>query len=206
MAAPSRKKEKEKLSYADYCEWSDDKRYELIDGIAYAMNAPMRVHQEALMEIARQMANFFKGHKCRVYPAPFDVRLPSLSKKDEEIFNVVQPDITVVCDKKKLDEYGCIGAPDLVIEILSRSSSSYDNIKKRALYEKFGVREYWLVHPNDRLVTLYQLENGHYGRPEIFDRTTGVTSKIFPELQIELADIFEPDPPTVEGPTPAAWI
>ena len=190
MVANARRPREKKYSYADYQQWPDDERFEIIDGTVYAMNAPLRIHQEILLEMARQIANFLRGKPCKIFIAPFDVRLTDRSKIDNEIFNVVQPDLSVICDHEKLDEKGCLGSPDLVIEILSPSSASYDSIKKRALYEKFGVKEFWLVHPTDRLVTAYRLIDGAYGRPEIFDIFNPATPALMPDLKIDLCEVF----------------
>ncbi len=190
----------ERNSYADYQQWPDDQRFEIIDGIAYAMNAPFRVHQEVSGELFLQFGNYLKGKPCKVYAAPFDVRLPDRSKLDSRIFNVIQPDITIVCDKNKLDDRGCIGAPDMVIEILSPSSLSYDNVKKRSLYEKYGVKEFWLVHPTDRVVHAYHLVNGSYGKPDFFDLSMPAVPTLFPDLKIDLCEVFGVPPvtPTVK--------
>jgi Uma2 family endonuclease len=195
MAGRTQRQSKEKLSYADYLKWPQDERFEIIDGASYAMNAPLRIHQELLVEFTRQCANHFKNKPCKVYVAPFDVRFASRSKNDDEIFNVVQPDLSIICDQSKLDEKGCLGAPDMIIEILSPATMSYDNIKKRALYEKMGVREFWLVHPSDCLVMAYGLQKtGLYGKPEVFDRESGAQSAIFPDLKIDLSEVFAPLP------------
>lgn len=179
-------------TYADYISWSDDARYELIDGIAYAMSpAPTRRHQELVGEMYRQIANTLKGSPCQPYIAPFDVRLPnandSNSARDSDIDTVVQPDISVICDKSKLDDLGCRGAPDWVIEVLSPSTASHDQIVKRALYERVGVREYWVVHPIDRIVTIYVLENGNYGKPAMQELIDTSTSAILPTVTIDWA-------------------
>ncbi len=194
MAGNAQRDTHDELSYADYLNWPNDERFEIIDGVSYAMNAPLRIHQEILVEFTRQFANHFKNKTCKVYVAPFDVRLASRSKRDEEIFDVVQPDISVICDPDKLDEKGCLGAPDLIVEILSPASMSYDNVKKRALYEKTGVKEFWLVHPTDGMVMAYRLKDGLYGKPEIFDRLSGAQSAIFPDLRIDLIEVFGPIP------------
>jgi Uma2 family endonuclease len=137
MAGQSQKKQK-KFSYADYLTWNDENRCELIDGRVFNMNAPTRAHQEILLDLGTVMNLFFKDKSCKVYIAPFDVRLPKDSKENDKIFDVVQPDISVICDSEKLDNHGCVGAPDLVVEILSSSTASYDQIKKRALYPPLG--------------------------------------------------------------------
>lgn len=190
MVANTRRSTGKKVSYADYQQWPDDERFEIIDGQVYPMNAPLRIHQEILLEMARQFANFLRGKPCKIYVAPFDVRFTDRPGNEDEIFDVVQPDLSVVCDHKKLDDKGCLGAPDLIVEIISPSSASYDNIKKRALYEKFGVKEFWLVHPTDRLVTAYRLIDGAYGRPEIFDIFNSASPSLFPDLKIDLCEVF----------------
>ena len=179
-------------TYADYISWSDDVRYELIDGIAYAMSpAPTRRHQEVVGEMYRQIANTLKGSPCQPYIAPFDVRLPNTnaanSARDSDIDTVVQPDISVICDQSKLDDRGCSGAPDWVIEVLSPSTASHDQIVKRALYERVGVREYWVVHPIDRIVTIYVLENGSYGKQAMQELIGISTSVILPAVTIDWA-------------------
>ena len=173
-------------SYADYVAWPDDARYELIDGIAYAMSpAPTRRHQEVAGEIFRHIAEALEGSPCRPYIAPFDVRLPHGDKADDaSIDTVVQPDISVICDRSKLDERGCVGAPDWIIEVLSPGTASHDQIVKRALYERAGVREYWLVHPVDRIVTIYLLDQGAYGRPDVRELVGELAPTVLPEVLI----------------------
>ena len=201
--AGSTKRSDKKYSYADYLQWQDDKRREIIDGAVFDMNAPLRIHQEILLEIGTKLHAFFKEKACSIYIAPFDVRLPKSSRKNEDIFNVVQPDISVVCDEAKLDEKGCIGAPDLVIEIISPSTASIDNIKKRALYEESGVKEYWLLHPTDRILTIYNLKENCYEKPLIYADNQKVASLLFPDLIIDLAEIFPLQPQIVcENPPP----
>lgn len=176
----------ERHSYADYLAWPDDARYELIDGVAYAMGpAPSRRHQEVVLELARQIAAALEGSPCRPYIAPFDVRLPRAGERDDAaIDSVVQPDISVVCDRAKLDERGCLGAPDWIVEVLSPATASRDQIAKRALYERAGVREYWLVHPVDRIVTVYLLQDGAYGRPEVYELVGELAVAILPAVRI----------------------
>jgi Uma2 family endonuclease len=114
----------------------------------------------------------------------------------------VQPDISIVCDEEKLDEKGCIGAPDMIIEVISPGTSSRDNILKRALYEKAGVREFWLLHPTDQILTVYQLKKKGYGKPEIYDAYAKVTPGIFPDLEIDLKSIIQPvEEPYNPGPS-----
>lgn len=173
-------------TYADYCSWPDDARYELIDGVAYAMGpAPVRRHQGILGELFRQVANVLEGSPCRPYVAPFDVRLPKAGEDDSEVDTVVQPDLVVICDRAKLDDKGCRGAPDWVVEVLSPSTAGHDQILKRALYQRVGVREYWLVHPVDRIVTIYTLKDGAYGVPDMRELVDTLAVGVLPEIVID---------------------
>lgn len=159
-------------TYADYLTWPKDPRYELIDGVAYAMApAPVIDHQRIAGEIFRQIANALVGKPCIPLIAPVDVRLPKTDEADERIDTVVQPDVLVLCDEHKLDRRGIRGAPDFVVEVLSPATASHDQVLKRRVYERAGVREYWLVHPTDRLLTIYRLDNGEYGKPDIRELT-----------------------------------
>lgn len=180
------KRDIELHTYADYLTWPNDCRYELIGGVAYAMApAPARRHQEVAGEIFRQIADALDGTPCRPYIALFDVRLAtSADAGDAQIDTVVQPDISVVCDRNKLDERGCKGAPDWIVEVLSPATASHDQIVKHALYERFGVREYWLVHPTDHLVTVYILVEGAYGKPDMRELEGDLTCRVLPEVVI----------------------
>ena len=185
MSLPQR--DEQHHTYGEYLLWPEDQRYELIDGVAYAMTpAPTRRHQEVLGELFRQVANALQHHPCTAFIAPFDVRLPKGDEADEQVDTVVQPDLSVVCDPDKLDERGCRGAPDWVVEVLSPATASHDHRLKRAVYERAGVGEYWLVHPIDRMVTIYRLENGRYGRPEVQELKGRLAVGILPEIEIEI--------------------
>jgi len=148
-------------SYADYLRFPDDgKRWEIIDGVPYLMAAPRTAHQMVLWSISGAFYAHLRGKKCKAFIAPFDVRLPKQRKKqDKDIYNIVQPDITVYCDKKKYDDRGGIGAPEMVIEILSPSSGRMDRFHKFMLYREAGVREYWLVDPTNHFIEIYRLKN-----------------------------------------------
>ncbi|MCX7672199.1 MAG: Uma2 family endonuclease [Thiobacillaceae bacterium] len=184
MGLPLRKPP-ERFTYADYAAWPDEQRYELIDGVAYAMTAPGRRHQALLFAMARQIADCLEDTPCRVYLAPFDVRLPKGEEADEQIDTVVQPDLSVFCDRSKLDEQGARGAPDWVIEVLSPATAGHDHIVKRQVYERAGVREYWLVHPLDRIVTVYRLADGQYGRPDVYELAGITASRLLPQVHID---------------------
>ena len=172
-------------TYADYLQWPDETRYELIDGEAFLMSpAPLVEHQEVAGELFRQLANQLDGQPCRPYIAPVDVRLPRKDEADAAIDTVVQPDVLVVCDPHKIDRRGVRGAPDWVLEVLSPSTAAHDQIAKRRTYERAGVREYWLVHPGDRTLTVYVLENGQYGRPEIYELKDETPIGVLPGVSI----------------------
>jgi Uma2 family endonuclease len=174
-------------TYSDYKTWRDDERWELIDGVPYSMGpAPTRLHQQIVLELGRQIANFLRERECDVYLAPFDVRLPGDDDEaDDAVNTVVQPDISVICDPEKLDEAGCRGAPDWIIEVLSPATAAKDQIHKRALYERHGVQEYWLVHPTDGTVTVYRLLDGQYGKPEISETQGRLSDPTLAGLEID---------------------
>jgi Uma2 family endonuclease len=195
-ATQKNKSKKEKYSYADYLKFSDEKRYEIIDGELYDMGpAPGTTHQSISIELTTILHTFFKDKQCKVFAAPFDVRLSRKSKKDKDITKVVQPDISVICDSKKIDDRGCLGAPDLIIEIISPSSASHDHILKRRLYEENGVREYWLVDPTNRIITVYSHNKSNkFQEYEIYASDDNLTSAIFPDLTIDFKKVFPPLP------------
>lgn len=159
-------------TYTDYLAWSEGIHHELIDGVPFMMApAPVRVHQEVVGEMYRQVSNALEGKRCRAYVAPFDVRLPKGQEADCDIDTVVQPDVLIVCDRSKLDPRGMRGAPDWLADVLSPATASHDQTIKLAAYERAGVPEVWLVHPTERVVTVYRLEGTRYGRPAISEMT-----------------------------------
>lgn len=172
-------------TYADYLTWPDDARYELIDGEAFLMApAPLIEHQEVAGDVYHQLRNQLDGKPFRPYIAPVDVRLPRADEADAAIDTVVQPDVLVVCDPAKIDRRGVRGAPDWLLEVLSPSSAAHDQIAKRRTYERAGVREYWLVHPGDRTLTVYVLDKGQYGRPEIYELKDATPIGVLPGVSI----------------------
>lgn len=176
----------QRYTYADYAQWPDDKRWELINGEVYAMTAPLRLHQDIVFELGRQIGNYLQGKPCKGYVAPFDVRLPRNDEADEKVETVVQPDLSVICDQAKLDKLGCRGIPDWIVEVLSPSTILKDMNTKRSLYEQHGLKEYWLVHPEDRWLMVYILdEQGRYGQPGVFGMDEPTTVQLFPDLSID---------------------
>jgi Uma2 family endonuclease len=195
VSEPSVAYQSRRYTYADYLSWDNDVRCELIDGFVYALSAPRLKHAEITMNLASLVKWFIKRRKgkCKIFHAPFDVRL-SLDGEtaDDKIYTVVQPDICVVCDLSKLDERGCLGAPDLIVEVLSPSTSKRDLNDKFQLYEATGVREYWVVHPNDKTLNIFiRQENGLYDEGKVYEKTGKVPVHIFEELEIDLEELFE---------------
>lgn len=176
--------------YGDYLTWPDDVRYELIDGDAYLMApAPDLAHQEVAGELYFQARLALSGKPCRAFIAPVDVRLPKQDEADERIDTVVQPDVLVVCDPSKLDRRGVRGAPDWVVEVLSPATACHDQIKKHQLYELHGVLEYWLIHPIDRVLTVYRLIDGEYGKPELYELRGETAVSVLPVIVIQWDDL-----------------
>jgi len=176
-------------TYADYKQWDLDEgeRYELIRGEAYAMSGPNTSHQAILMELSSQFHEYLRGKPCKVFPAPYDVRL--FYEEDESDDTVVQPDIIVICDKNKIGPEGCRGAPDLVIEILSPSNTAIEMERKFTLYEEAGVREYWIVDSKNHRLKVYCFRDGTI-ITNTYRSTDAVQVSIFPGLAIALEPVF----------------
>ncbi|MCG8454681.1 MAG: Uma2 family endonuclease [Holophagales bacterium] len=181
-------------SYGDYRRWDDGVRRELHGGRVVVMSpAPGPVHQSVLAALVVEIGLFLRGRDCRLFPAPFDVRLPEGDEPDDEVATVLQPDLSIVCDSSKIRQSGCHGAPDWVIEVLSPSTATFDHLRKRELYERHGVVEYWLVHPTDRLVTIYRRSAetvGRFGAAEIRGVEEPFGPSLFPELAIRWREVF----------------
>jgi Uma2 family endonuclease len=186
-----------RYTYADYLTWWDDKRRELVDGVVKLMSpAATAQHADISSNIHYGLKNYIRSNKgeCKVFSAPFDVRLPENGERENgKIYTVVQPDICVICDKLKLDKRGCLGAPDMVVEILSPSTLRYDLTEKFSLYEAAGVREYWVVSPDAPSVHVFLLQpDGKYDRGTVYEEETEkVPVHIFDDLSLLWNDIFE---------------
>jgi len=182
-----------RYSYADYLKWQLEERIELIKGKIFKMSpAPATRHQQYVGEIFRQISNHLHRNTCKVFVAPFDVRLSPVQKADSErIYTVVQPDICVICDPAKIDAKGCIGAPDLIIEVLSPGNAEKEMNEKFEIYQENGVKEYWLVEPNDRIVLVYVLdEAGKFIGLKPFTESETLTSKSLGTFELLVRDIF----------------
>ena len=174
-------------SYADYLVWKIKERVELLKGKIFEMSAPSPIHQEISGNLQGALFVFLKNSRCKLYTAPFDVRFPQ--KGESQVYTVVQPDLCVVCDLEKIDSKGCVGAPDLVFEILSPGNSKKEMKSKFALYQEEGVREYWVVDPERELVFVYVADNKKF-KPTIPIADDYVYSTIFPDFKIHTSDLF----------------
>ncbi len=178
-------------TYADYLKWTFDERLELIKGKIFTMSpAPGSVHQIISGAIFNELYNYLKRKPCRVFSAPFDVRLIRRSADDKDIITVVQPDICVICDPKKVDAKGCIGAPDIIVEILSPGNNKKELQNKYEVYEEAGVLEYWIIHPVEKTFSKYILTDGHFQPSRILTIGDEVTTPILPGLVVSLDDLF----------------
>ena len=177
------------FTYADYKNWelAPGERFELIYGEACAMSAPNAYHQSILTELLRQIANYLAGKPCKVYPAPYDVRL--FYAEDESDDTVVQPDITVICDEHKRGAEGCRGAPDFVAEILSPSNSAIEMERKFELYREAGVPEYWVLDPEHKTLHVYRFKDGLIF-PQTYRREDAAKVGIFTDFAVVLDPVF----------------
>jgi Uma2 family endonuclease len=191
MAEPMRA-ENRRFTYADLITWASEERWELIEGVGYAMTpAPSQRHQEIVVELAGQIWAFLRDHPCRVFTAPFDVRLPAPGEDGMTASTVFQPDLLVVCEREKLDGRGVVGAPSLIIEVTSPATAGRDLREKRLAYEHAGVVEYWVISPADATVQVYTLDaHGRYGAPAVYTREEQVPVGVLPELRVDLARVF----------------
>ena len=183
-----------RYTYADYLTWMDDTRREVYDGFVKMMTpAPSRSHQKISVQLLKPLILYLDRKNCEVYHAPSDVRLPKgTNEKDESIYTIVQPDLYVVCDLSKMDEKGCLGAPDFIIEIVSAASAKRDLKDKYQIYEQHGVREYWIVNPSDENVMTFVLDaNGKFQLAGLYAGDDKIPVHIFDgDLQIDLAEVF----------------
>lgn len=183
--------ENRNYTYAEYLTWPEDERWEIINGIPYMQAALTWQHQRISGELFRQISNYLLHKSCQVFASPFDLRLAYANIKDEDSMNVYQPDLLIICDKSGLKGTGFYGVPNLVIEIVSPSTAKNDKLLKFNMYEKAGVKEYWIVEPDTKLISVFILQNNNrYGRPEIYTENDNVEVSIFTDLIIDLDTVF----------------
>ncbi|SHF85917.1 Endonuclease, Uma2 family (restriction endonuclease fold) [Caldanaerobius fijiensis DSM 17918] len=182
-----------KYTYEDYLKWDDNNRYELIEGVPYLLASPSVLHQTVVGNIYFRFKGCLNDRKCKVFTAPLDVLLPQnehIEEKDIDV--VVQPDIFIVCDESKIKGgKNCKGAPDMIIEVLSPATASRDFITKQNLYERAGVKEYWVVSPEEKNIVVFRMdERMKYNTYGIYGEDSVVEVRIFPDLTIPVKDIF----------------
>jgi len=193
MGEPARKPQRGGFSYADYLTWPEEERWELFDGEAFDMTpAPSRQHQSVLGKLHLRIGNHLEGKPCQVYLAPFDVRLPEHpDDPDERVRTVVQPDLVVFCERQWLDERGAKGPPTIAVEIISPRTAKKDLRDKFLLYERVGVRQYWVVQPLYGMLTVYELDaGGCFGRPQVYTAGDRLHVELLGDLEIEVAELF----------------
>jgi Uma2 family endonuclease len=179
-------------SFADYFSWRFEERIELIKGKIFKMSpAPSYLHQEVTGEIFTQLKIFLKKKECKVCIAPFDVRIPRKTNNDDEILTVLQPDICVICDRKKIDKKGCLGAPDLVVEVLSPGNNAKELKYKYDIYEEAGVKEYWVVSPQNMNIILYTLVDSKYVPCRALVNGDIVASTVLPGFTLHISELFK---------------
>ncbi|MCF0058503.1 Uma2 family endonuclease [Dyadobacter sp. CY356] len=181
-------------TYADYLQWTFEERLEIIKGKIFKMSpAPARRHQKISFQISNRIYNYLKGKSCEAYTAPFDVRFTPLKRnaKPNQVYTVVQPDISVICNLEKLDDQGCSGAPDLIIEILSPGNSNKEFKNKFEVYQENGVKEYWLVDSTEKAIFVYVLnEAGVFiGLKPLIEEEI-LTSSVLPGFEMLVGEIF----------------
>ena len=189
MAVP---KERERYSYADCLTWDEKDRIEIIDGEAYMMSPPNLAHQRISRKLSRQIDEFLDGKTCELFYAPFGVRLfEKDGDRPEDVDTLVEPDLSVICDKNKLDDAGCKGAPDFIIEIMSPSNRRHDKVTKLNLYQRAGVREYWIVSPEMQTIEVFLLEDGFLKPKEFYGRDDQAKVTVLEGCQVDLSKVFE---------------
>lgn len=180
-----------RYTLADALTWDESERIELIYGEPVMMAPPVRRHQEISGELFGQLREYLKGKKCKVYAAPFAVRLFERDRdRPDDVDTMVEPDISVVCDPSKLDDIGCKGAPDLVIEILSPSTQRHDRFTKFNLYQKAGVKEYWIIDPDSKTTQSFVLEDGRYSVKEFGTAGEKMKVNVLEGCAIDLSQVF----------------
>lgn len=183
-------KENRKYTYSDYLTWPEGERWELIDGVPYLQAAPTWQHQAIVSNIITRFNTYLQDKSCFAFPAPFDLILGE-EENDEDVTNILQPDVVIICDKSRLRKTGYFGVPELIIEVVSPSTSKMDRVFKFNKYEKAGVKEYWIIEPEGKFVSVFNLQNNkRYGRPETYTEEDTMQVSTFSDLRIDLATIF----------------
>ena len=178
-------------TYKDYLTFPGDERIEIIEGEIFAMGSPSVIHQSLITNLLFEIQSYIKANKgpCKVFTAPFDVILKNDNEEVEECSNIVIPDISVICDKNKLsDGKKCVGSPDMIVEIISPSNAGHDYVTKLNLYQKYKVKEYWIIDPRVKKIFVYFLdENGFYDLVNSYTFKDKVKVNIYDDLEIDFS-------------------
>lgn len=179
-------------SYADYLKWKFDERIELIKGRIFKMSpAPSTNHQVISLYLTLELGIHLRKKSCQLFSAPFDVRIPKISKENKEILTVLQPDLCVICDPKKIDQKGCLGAPDIVIEILSPGNNKKELDNKFHVYEEALVKEYWIIHPNENTFFRYKLNSDNrFIADRLLTSGSFIKTDVLPGFELNLEEMF----------------
>ena len=178
-------------TYFDYLKWTFEERVELIKGKIFEMSAPSRIHQKIQFTIGGLLFNYLKDKDCEAYTAPFDVRIPRKLADDRDIITVLQPDACVICDRSKLDDKGCLGAPDIVVEILSPGNNKRDLKYKYEIYEEAGVKEYWVLDPVEKSMLCYTLADGQFVGSKFLYSGDVFQSHVLSGFSLDLDELFK---------------
>lgn len=178
-------------TYADYAKWAIEERLEIIKGKVFTMSpAPGSLHQRISQRLSLKVGNYLAGKSCEIFSAPFDVRLPRLTLKEREIITVVQPDICIICDPNKIDDKGCLGAPDIIVEILSPGNNKKELQNKYDVYEEASVLEYWIIHPQEKTFLKYTLVDNVFQPSRLLTIGDEVNTPILPGFTLSLDELF----------------
>ncbi|NDC41649.1 MAG: Uma2 family endonuclease [Chitinophagia bacterium] len=178
--------------YADYLNWPSEERVELIAGRKYALEHHDAVAEAMLDTLHEALYEFMRGYSGKTSCQPFDLRLPENTHSDADITTVLQPDLCVICQPSILDERGCVGAPDIVVAMLTPANAAVTLHEKYQLYERAGVKEYWIVSPHDHTFTAYVLHNGAYQAQRLLTHGDTITTAVLPGFSLALTSVFTP--------------
>ena len=191
MASALRKDDAFVYTYRDYYNMPDDgNRYEIIDGELYMMAAPSPSHQRIISALIARFYYYLRGKPCSVFGSPFDVRLAIYGEKGDDVINVVQPDVLVYCSKDKIDKRGGIAAPEIAIEVFSPWTKKMDRQRKLNLYEKAGVKEYWIVDGENETIEAYVHDGKKFCPKTYYNKSSIIKSAIFGDFEVSVSDIF----------------
>lgn len=191
MASKNERVHEPPSNYAEYLLTSEEERWEIIDGKPYNLApAPSPEHQRTVSSLQGEFYAFLKGKPCTSYVAPFDVRLMTDEKPDDQIRNIVQPDLVVICDESKIDGKGCNGPPDLIVEVLSLATAKRDRSDKLRLYRLSGVKEYWIVDPSNKTVEVFHWHEHQFADAKVYTWDETIPVGLSDDWIVDLKDVL----------------